>query len=98
MLISADGEVGGVRGWEAGFSFKEIERYKKALADKSVSLNEETRLKEKEEADARSKARKKELAQRSEAELMTIKNFGQTSLAEIKRQLDAHGLSLRSSI
>jgi len=36
-----------------------------------------------------------ELTQRSEAELMTIKNFGQTSLAEIKRQLEAHGLSLR---
>jgi len=39
-----------------------------------------------------------ELTQRSEAELMTIKNFGQTSLAEIKRQLEAHGLSLRSSL
>jgi len=39
-----------------------------------------------------------ELTQRSEAELMTIKNFGQTSLAEIKRQLEAHGMSLRASI
>lgn len=38
-----------------------------------------------------------ELTQRSEAELMTIKNFGQTSLAEIQRQLETHGLSLRSS-
>ena len=31
------------------------------------------------------------------AELMTIKNFGQTSLAEIQRQLESHSLSLRSS-
>jgi DNA-directed RNA polymerase subunit alpha len=36
-----------------------------------------------------------ELTQRSEAELMTIKNFGQTSLSEIKRQLTHLGLSLR---
>lgn len=36
-----------------------------------------------------------ELAQQSEAELMTIKNFGQTSLNEIKRQLARFGLSLR---
>ena len=36
-----------------------------------------------------------ELAVRSEAELMTIKNFGQTSLNEIKRQLAKFGLSLR---
>lgn len=36
-----------------------------------------------------------ELAIRSEAELMTIKNFGQTSLSEIKRQLARFGLSLR---
>ncbi len=36
-----------------------------------------------------------ELAIRSESELMTIKNFGQTSLSEIKRQLARFGLSLR---
>ena len=36
-----------------------------------------------------------ELAQRSEAELVAIKNFGQTSLSEIKRQLGVHGFSLR---
>lgn len=36
-----------------------------------------------------------ELAIRSEAELMAIKNFGQTSLNEIKRQLAKFGLSLR---
>ena len=36
------------------------------MAEKSVSLNEAQRLKEKEEADVRSKARKKELAARPE--------------------------------
>lgn len=36
-----------------------------------------------------------ELANSTEAQLMAIKNFGLTSLAEIKRQLTAHGLSLR---
>lgn len=37
-----------------------------------------------------------ELAMRSESELLTTKNFGQTSLTEIKRQLALHGLSLRA--
>ena len=37
-----------------------------------------------------------ELAARSEAELMATKNFGQTSLAEIKRQLAMYGLSFRA--
>lgn len=36
-----------------------------------------------------------ELTQRTEAELMAIKNFGQTSLIEIKRRLAELGLSLR---
>ncbi len=36
-----------------------------------------------------------ELAARTEAELLTIKNFGQTSLIEIKRRLTDIGLSLR---
>ena len=44
----------------------EVERYKKMKAEKSISLNEEVRLKEKKEADDRSKARKKELAARPE--------------------------------
>ncbi len=39
-----------------------------------------------------------ELVQRSEAELLTIKNFGQTSLSEIKRQLGVMGLSLRNPL
>ena len=38
-----------------------------------------------------------ELMQRSEAELLAIKNFGQTSLTEIKRQLATFGLTLRLS-
>ncbi|HUR46858.1 MAG TPA: carboxy terminal-processing peptidase [Candidatus Saccharimonadales bacterium] len=42
----------------------EIERFKKIIAEKSVSMNEAVRIKEKQEADDRSKARKKELANR----------------------------------
>jgi DNA-directed RNA polymerase subunit alpha len=38
-----------------------------------------------------------ELTQRSEPELLAIKNFGQTSLQEIKRRLSEFGLSLRSN-
>lgn len=44
----------------------EMGRYQKIQAEKSVSLNEEVRLKEKKETDARTKARKKELAARPE--------------------------------
>ena len=36
-----------------------------------------------------------ELVQRTEGEMMAIKNFGQTSLTEIKRQLEKYGMSLR---
>lgn len=36
-----------------------------------------------------------ELASRTEAELMGVKNFGATSLTEIKQRLSEHGLSLR---
>jgi carboxyl-terminal processing protease len=48
------------------FIREDIERYKKLLAEKSVSLNEAQRLKEKQELDERNKARKKELAARPE--------------------------------
>jgi carboxyl-terminal processing protease len=44
----------------------DIERYKKAQAEKSVSMNEATRWKEKKEADERIKARKKEVSSRPE--------------------------------
>jgi DNA-directed RNA polymerase subunit alpha len=37
-----------------------------------------------------------ELSQRSEAELLAIKNFGETSLTEIKRELAKFSLTLRS--
>ncbi len=36
-----------------------------------------------------------DLAQRSEAELMTVKNFGQTSLIEIKREMAKYGLTFK---
>jgi carboxyl-terminal processing protease len=45
---------------------QEVERFKKLQAEKSVSLNEAVRLKEKKENDERLKARKKELAARPE--------------------------------
>ena len=45
----------------------EIARYEKLKAEKSVSLNEAQRLKEKQENDERTKARKKELAARPES-------------------------------
>lgn len=38
-----------------------------------------------------------ELSMRTEAELMTIKNFGQTSLSEIQQQLAKYGMSLGKS-
>jgi carboxyl-terminal processing protease len=43
---------------------EDIERYKKTKDDKTVSLNEAQRLKEKQELDDRAKARKKEIASR----------------------------------
>ncbi len=48
------------------FVREEIERYKKIVAEKSVSMNEAERLKEKKENDERAKARKKDLASRPE--------------------------------
>ncbi len=45
---------------------EDIDRFKKLQADKSVSLNEATRRKEKAELDERTKARKKSLAARPE--------------------------------
>ncbi len=56
--IAKDPDFGYIRG--------DIERFRKAQAEKSVSLNEAARLKEKKENDDRSKSRKKELAARPE--------------------------------
>jgi hypothetical protein len=45
---------------------QEMERIKKAMADKTVSLNEAQRLQEKREVESRLNARKKELRERPE--------------------------------
>ena len=37
-----------------------------------------------------------DIASRTEAELLDVKNFGQTSLDEIKKKLGEFGMSLRS--
>jgi carboxyl-terminal processing protease len=58
LRVAADRDFASLR--------EEIARAKKAQDEKSVSLNEAQRLKEKEEADARAKTRKKELAARPE--------------------------------
>ncbi len=50
------------------YAREDIGIYKKNKADKTVSLNEQERLKEKQEADARKKARDKELASRPPVE------------------------------
>jgi carboxyl-terminal processing protease len=71
---------------DADFAFlrEEIERFKKKQAEKSVSLNEAQRLKEKNEAAERAKARKKELASRPEPPgktyEITLKNAEQPGL------------------
>jgi carboxyl-terminal processing protease len=49
---------------EFAYLKEDIERYRKSQADKSISLNEALRLKEKSETDARAKARKQERAVR----------------------------------
>jgi len=36
-----------------------------------------------------------DLAMRTEAELMGVKNFGATSLVEVKEKLKHHGMALR---
>ena len=51
----------------------EVARLKKLQAEKSVSLNEEARLKEKNEAEARAAAHKKELIARKEPKEKIIK-------------------------
>jgi carboxyl-terminal processing protease len=51
---------------EFAYIREDIEQYKKIQADKTVSLNEAERLKEKDEIDARQKAREKERHQRKD--------------------------------
>jgi len=66
------------------FLKEEIDRFKQKQAEKSVSLNEAQRLKEKQEADERIKTRKKELASRPEplwkVYEITLKNAEQPGL------------------
>lgn len=47
---------------------EDIEEYRKAQADKTISLNEKQRIKEQQEAEARQKARDKELRARKDSE------------------------------
>src|SRR5262249_25087600 len=49
-----------------GYILEDIEQFKKMQADKTISLNEKQRLKEKEESDARDKARNEERLTRKE--------------------------------
>mgnify|MGYP000070730089 CR=1 FL=1 len=59
---------------------EEIERYQKIKGDKSVSMNEAQRRKEKQEAEARAEARKKDLKARPQPDFrvyeITLKNCG----------------------
>src|SRR5262249_1380393 len=52
-----------------GYLRQDIARLKKLLAEKSVSLNEQQRLKEKQEAEDRTKKRKEELKARPEPKM-----------------------------
>lgn len=67
-----------------GYVLEDIEHFKKMQADKSISLNEQQRLQEKEEAAARQKAREKERLGRSLPEItvyeLTLKNVDQPGL------------------
>lgn len=54
-----------------GYLAEDIERYRKALAEKTVSLSEAQRRAERDELKAKSRARKKELLSRHEAQPVT---------------------------
>ena len=53
------------------YILEEIERFKKAQAEKTISLNEKQRVKEKEDAKKRTEARKEELKKRPLADYLT---------------------------
>ncbi|MDB6021941.1 MAG: Carboxyl-terminal protease, partial [Pedosphaera sp.] len=71
-----------------GYVREDIELVKKAMADKSVSLNERQRLKESAEAEARKKVRDAELKSRKPSDVkiydLTLKN-GEVVMAEEKK-------------
>jgi carboxyl-terminal processing protease len=84
------------------FIREEIERYKQIQAEKSVSLNEAQRLKEKNEADARSKARKKDLASRPEPPgklyEITLKNVNEPGLPPPTNHIKKADTSMRQGL
>jgi carboxyl-terminal processing protease len=63
---------------------EDIDQYRKLLADRTVSLNEQQRLKEKQDIDARQKARQAELKSRPETKEtvyeLTLKQAGEPGL------------------
>ncbi|PYI86488.1 MAG: tail-specific protease [Verrucomicrobia bacterium] len=71
----------------------EIDRYKKLIADKTVSLNEEERLKEKRETEAREQARKKELRAHPESKEkiydLTLRLVDEPGLPPMKMPMNA---------
>ena len=95
------------RGLKLGQGLEDAHRQaRKALADQFKGTNRETALaKPVTEMALSVRARKAlqllnintmgDLASHTEAELMGIKNFGATSLKEIRERLVEHGLSLR---
>lgn len=68
------------------YAREDIEQYRKLIADKSVSLNESKRIKEKEELDAKQKARQEERKARGESKTtiyeITLKNADLPGLPE----------------
>lgn len=71
---------------EFGYVREDIETYRKHLADKSISLNEEQRRKEKTESEERTKKRKQDRLARGESKAVayeiTLKNVSQPGLPE----------------
>lgn len=67
-----------------GYIQEDIERYKKTVADKTVSLNEKERLKEKDELDATIESRKKDWQSRKKSDEkiyeVTLKNVDKPGL------------------
>jgi carboxyl-terminal processing protease len=85
-----------------GYVREDIDFYRKILADKTVSLNEEERLKEKQENDARLKARKEERKARGESKEkfyeLTLKDADKAGLPEpgIRKKPDDDELTAKA--
>lgn len=82
LLKDSEARVAASR--DFAYVHEDIEQFKKLQADKSISLNEEQRLKEKSEAEARQKARDKELLARKDADVkvyeLTLRDVNQPGL------------------